>query len=45
MFVCVCLCVGLWMGMQLPQRPEASDPPGNGVSGSCEPPHDISLNN
>ena len=44
MSVCVCLCVVMWMGMQLPQRPEASDPPGNGVTGSCEPSHGIGLN-
>lgn len=41
MSVYVCLGVGMWMGVQLPQRPEASDPIGNRVTGSYEPLHDI----
>lgn len=43
-YVYVCICVsgcGYVDGVQLPQRPEASDPIGNGVTGSYEPLHDI----
>lgn len=38
MSVCLCLCLGTWMGVPLPQRPEASAPPGNGVTGNRAPP-------